>query len=165
MPGRSLFTLAIGLGTAVLGGCGEEAPKSDKAAARSGLIKSEETRDWIQLNDHIQPEIWLAERSIATRSEDPKAVRAALETAAEHFHEPVRMIANRAAQLEAMLAPLGAKDDAAVPLVRRLTAVAGTSRPAEGFGSVGQQYYNLRMAGLNGDDAMADLAKHYGTHD
>ena len=69
------------------------------------------------------------------------------------------MIANRAVQLEGMLAGVPASEKA-LDLIESLTAVVGSR--AESFGAICQQYYNLRSSGLGREEALSDLKQRYG---
>jgi len=72
------------------------------------------------------------------------------------------MIANRAVQLEAMLDPTDGRETA-VWLIAALADIVKEPGKVESFGAVGQQYYNLRKAGLNERDALDDLSRRYGS--
>lgn len=110
--------------------------------------------------DRTPPELWLASRQ-AHRDlpEDDVGVtelKHALDVAARRFREHPRMIANRAVQLEGMLGEkhLG---EAAPELIERLSRVPGETRYVESFGGLCQQYYNLRMQGLEPEAAVRAL--------
>lgn len=77
------------------------------------------------------------------------------------YRESERMIANRAVQLEGMLAGIGIKETAAV-ILDDLTAVAGEVGQTEGFGAVSQHYYNLRASSNSRGEALAALKSRYG---
>lgn len=70
------------------------------------------------------------------------------------------MIANRAVQLETMLNPTDGRESA-VWLVTELAQVVTEPGRVEGFGALGQQYYNMRKAGLSEQDALQDLSRRY----
>ena len=71
------------------------------------------------------------------------------------------MIANRAVQLEDMLKSEGG-GESAIFLIDRLNGAIAPGR-IESFGAAGQQYYNMRRAGLTGEQALDALSKRYGT--
>lgn len=73
------------------------------------------------------------------------------------------MVANRAVQLEAMLDPTDGRETA-VWLLAMLSEVVTEPGKVEGFGALGQQYYNLRKTGLSERDALQDLSRRYGSH-
>lgn len=122
-------------------------------------------RQWLDSTDAIRPEVWLASRlsnraaSEATPSLEQLA--ALLEAASRQFHDPPRMIANRAVQLEGMLAELGGTEQAP-ELIEILARVIDGSDAREGFGAVCQHYYNLRASGLGQDQTLTDLKRRYG---
>lgn len=71
------------------------------------------------------------------------------------------MIANRAVQLEGMLAARGGTEQAP-DLIELLAQVVDGVSAAEGFGAVCQHYYNLRSSGLGQDETLTDLKRRYG---
>lgn len=164
MQCRTLLAPAAALCLSVFAGCGEETPKSEKAASRSGLVSSEETRDWLGPKDGVEPEHWLAQHTKAPGDKNEQAIKSALVAASGRFGEDVRMIANRAVQLETMLAPMGADNESALMLLQRLTVAVGLQTRVEGFGAVGQHYFNLRKSGLSSAAAASEIEKHYGAH-
>jgi len=135
----------------------DEAPIADKAAGEAA---------WLGLADDDLPEEWLVRRKANTGAAvDPRAVEAArtlLERASTRFSDQPRMIANRAAQLEEMLAEKGHSEDATT-LIEGLLRAAGGSKPTGGFASLCQYYFNLRAQGLDRDQAIDALAKLYGS--
>jgi hypothetical protein len=80
--------------------------------------------------------------------------------AAHRFGDPPRMIANRAVQLEAMLASAGISESAP-ELIVSLSEIS-EERPREGFGSLCQHYFNLRKQGLDREAALAQLKSRSG---
>ena len=113
---------------------------------------------WLDAHSSVTPEQWLASR-VAQKDlaeTDPKveAMRAELQTAAKRFGDEPRMIANRAVQLEEMLAARGI-DEGAPELIALLSSSA--AEPKEGFGSVCQHYFNLRQQGIGRDAALQQL--------
>ena len=154
---------ALGLALAALSavGCEDEAeigsaPLPVETAKPAALPRM----TWLGLHDAVTPERWLASREANAdlAEDDPKviALRAELAAAAQRFRDPPRMIANRAVQLEAMLAAIGVAEHAP-ELIALLSSAAGAVRPQEGFGAICQHYYNLRKQGLDRDTALAQL--------
>jgi len=115
---------------------------------------------WLDPRDTTRPERWLASREAKAdlEDDDPKviALRDDLIMAAHRFRDKPRMIANRAVQLEAMLAAAGIIEHAP-ELIVLLSTAATDGQPQEGFGSICQHYYNLRIQGLDREAALAQL--------
>ena len=158
----SLCALTIAAGA----GCGDEnsdAAKRDGGSDASALAS--ETA-WIGLADDTLPEEWLVRRKVKAGAEiDPRkveAARALLAEASKRFGDKSRMIANRAAQLESMLADKGYGEDATA-LIETLMRIAPGSKPTGGFASLCQYYFNLRVQGLDREQALDALAKRYGS--
>jgi hypothetical protein len=116
--------------------------------------------EWLDQRDKTHPEVWLASREANADldEKDPTvvALKTNLDAAAHHFHDAPRMIANRAVQLETMLAAEGIEEHAPA-LIDSLTATAGARQMREGFGAMCQHYYYLRKQGLNREAALAQL--------
>jgi len=68
------------------------------------------------------------------------------------------MIANRAVQLEEMLKEKDI-DESAPAIIVTLSEVPGNKRYLESFASLTQQYYNLRMDGIDREQAIEALKK------
>ena len=102
---------------------------------------------------------WLASRQAKCRSRRERsvglAIGASLSAAADRFRDPPRMIANRAVQLEEMLASEGITETAP-ELIDALSSAAG-STAREGFGAICQHYFILRKQGLGRDAALEQL--------
>ncbi len=115
---------------------------------------------WLDLRDPTAPERWLASREAKADLDDDApgvvALRTDLALAAQRFREPPRMIANRAVQLEEMLAAMGIVEHAP-ELVVLLSSAVTDGRPHDGFGAIAQHYYNLRKQGLDRETALAQL--------
>jgi hypothetical protein len=115
---------------------------------------------WLDSNDGITPERWLASRAadadLPETSPEVEAMRDELNRAAEQFRDPPRMIANRAVQLEDMLAGRGIEESAPelIDLLSEATAKTGLK---QGFGAVCQHYFNLRQQGIGRDAALEQL--------
>lgn len=115
---------------------------------------------WLDANGGVTPERWLASRAanadLPETSAEVEAMRNELNQAAEQFRDPPRMIANRAVQLEGMLAARGIKESAPelIDLLSEATAQTGLK---QGFGAVCQHYFNLRQQGVGRDAALEQL--------
>lgn len=131
------------------------APQDEESSAYSGIA-------WLGPGSHIAPAQWLASR--AEKSELPaqdarvETVRKELAEAARQFGEEPRMIANRAVQLEEMLAERGI-DESATDLIETLMPLGSAAGPREGFGTVVQHYFNLRKQGLDRGAALSRLER------
>jgi hypothetical protein len=152
-------------------GCSDEPASNQQAEHQSsemhsGLTGNGNPPKWIDATSRVDPVAWLIEREKSLgrdlSADDADQLRQSLAKAAERFKEDPRMIANRAVQLETMLNPEDASESAA-QLVGRITDVVHETGRAEGFGALGQQYYNLRKAGLSGQEAIDDLTRRYGS--
>jgi len=117
---------------------------------------------WLKRTDPIDADVWLASRDAGHDLEplDPAVtqMRRRLEVAAHRFRDHPRMIANRAVQLETMLKEKGI-DELAPGLIDTLCEVPGDRRYVESFSSLTQQYYNLRLEGLDKAQAVEALRK------
>lgn len=106
---------------------------------------------------HVKPERWLASRAVghdlAEDAPEVEALKRKLEVAGKRFRDYPRMIANRAVQLEDMLHSKGLGEPA-TQLISDLSEVPGDMRYVESFGSLSQQYYNLRLQGLDRREAL-----------
>jgi hypothetical protein len=147
-------------------GCGEEQPPDRHAERRSGFDTVQGNSNWLDALTKADPAVWLLERqSAAGESVDPARLRdlqQLLKKAASRFKEETRMIANHAVQLEQMLQTKGEGENA-VWLIERLTDVVSEVGRIDGFGALGQQYYNLRNAGYSKQAALDELSRHYGS--
>ncbi|KWT65217.1 hypothetical protein APY04_2966 [Hyphomicrobium sulfonivorans] len=83
-------------------------------------------------------------------------MREKLDTASKRFRDHPRMIANRAVQLEGMLQEKKIAERAP-EIIDTLCEVQLSGRSVESFSSLTQQYYNLRMEGLDRDKAIVAL--------
>ena len=154
------------LGLALLpGGCGEEAPEPREpgtVAARNDAAPGP-AADWLAPTDATEPALWLARRASGGESVDPAgvaALRARLGAARAHFVEDPRMIANRTAQLGAMLAEIG-QSEGPEALVAALTEVAALGRGRQLYGELCQHYVTIRRTGLGREAALARLRERY----
>jgi len=156
-------TILIALGV-TLSGCGEE-PAQEVAtppAPVNSAPPASHQLDWLRQTDPIAPEQWLASRQVRRDLDlyDPEVgtMRQTLEVAAMRFRDHPRMIANRAVQLEEMLKEKHI-DESAPAIIATLSEVPGSKRYLESFASLTQQYYNLRMDGLDREQAIEALKK------
>ncbi|QIB35758.1 hypothetical protein [Ancylobacter pratisalsi] len=150
----SLVTTAL-----VLAGCPDagEPERGERVteAAGDALVR----KSWLQPTDATPPARWLASREAgADLAADAPAVagwRELLDDADQRFGETDRMIANRAAQLEAMLAEINVRETARQLLTDFASLAAKGSR--SGFSDICQHYFNLRSQGMSRRDALAAL--------
>lgn len=149
---------ALAVLACMLVACGEEAPPQRTATAPSMAADTAEASAWLGAHDATPPARWLiahlpdpARAGAAT----PDAVTALLQTAADRYRESPRMIANRAVQLQTMLAEEGLDEDA-VSLLTRLARLPPANRVS--FSADCQHYYNLRVQGIDREQALARLA-------
>lgn len=156
---RALLLAALPL---ALVACDEAADIETTTAATEQAPKKPELPriKWLDAKSAASPERWLASREAKADLDenDPAvaAIRTDLEAARAHFGESQRMIANRAVQLEEMLAGVGIEEHAP-ELIPLLSGAASEPRSREGFGSLCQYYFNLRKQGLDREGALAQL--------
>jgi len=152
-------------------GCSDEPVSNHEAEHQSsekhsGLAGNDNLPKWIDATSRVDPVAWLIKREKALgrdlSADDAEQLRQSLAKAADRFKEDPRMIANRAVQLETMLKPRNTSESA-VQLVGRITDIVHETGRAEGFGALGQQYFNLRKAGLSEQEAIDDLTRRYGS--
>ncbi len=170
--GRAVGTLLCAIAAAAaVAACGDESTESVKrestgvASAHNGESEHTGETAWLGLDDETPPEEWLVQRREKSVTQvGPHKVNAArvlLEEASQRFGDQSRMIANRAVQLEQMLAQKGYDEDA-MALIETLMHVAPGSKPTGGFASICQYYFNLRVQGLDREQALSVLAERYG---
>lgn len=149
---------------AVTAGCGDEAADdaSSAPAAADETGASPHRLEWLKQTDAIAPEQWLASREAGRDLDlyDPAvgAMRRTLDVAAARFRDQPRMIANRAVQLEEMLNEKNI-DERAPGIIATLSEIPGQTRYVESFAALTQQYYNLRMEGLDRAQAIEALKR------
>ncbi|MDR7036619.1 hypothetical protein J2X36_001360 [Methylobacterium sp. BE186] len=123
---------------------------------------------WLAPTDRTEPALWLARRAAGGEgrpdASELAGLRKALDEAKPHFVEDRRMIANRTAQLETMLAEIGETEEPA-SLVAGLTGVAAASGRRRLYGEMCQHYVTVRRAGLGREAALARLAERYAAQD
>lgn len=168
-PAKSHQTFVVAARVCLLGllpllGLGCEDASSPEAATTAATQKEDTPAlpriKWLDAHANVTPQQWLASRAAhADLSEsDPKVeeMRSELNTAAKHFGDPPRMIANRAVQLEGMLAAKGI-EESAPDLIKLLSSATSATGPKQGFGAVCQHYFNLRQQGVGRDAALQQL--------
>lgn len=161
---RSLL-LACLLGSGlIVTACSDEPATEASAPAQSASAPAPHLHAlaWLKRTDPIDADVWLASREAGHDLEplDPAVteMHRRLEVAAQRFRDHPRMIANRAVQLETMLKEKGI-DEPAPSLIETLCEVPGNRRYIESFSSLTQQYYNLRLEGLDKAKAVEALRK------
>ena len=134
----------------ILAGCDDPAPPPGREAAIAPKSQafSVATRNWIDVKDGVSPAVWLASREAGrdVAANDPAAdsFRALLQEADVRFSEGPRMIANRAVQVQAMLAERGVTESPR-EVIEGLVSV-GQIGERSGFGETCQHYVNARAA-------------------
>lgn len=132
----------------LLAACDDPPPSADRSAASApkGDAFSAANRSWIDIKDDISPAVWLASREagrdIAPNDPAVTSFRALLEEADVRFSENARMIANRAVQVQAMLAERGVEESPR-DVIEGLVSVGQIGERA-GFGETCQHYVNAR---------------------
>lgn len=154
--------LAASLAIFMLAACSDESDTPSApppASATQSQIKIH-SLEWLRKTDPVAPEQWLASREagrdLDATAPEVEAMHKALEIAATRFRDYPRMIANRAVQLQGMLLKKGI-DEHAPSVIATLCEVPGNTRSIESFASLTQQYYNLRLKGLDKGQAVAEL--------
>ena len=116
-------------------------------------------KPWLDLKDRTPPEQWLASREagedVPSSSSGVAELRALLAQADRRYGETPRMIANRAVQLEAMLAERGIEETAR-RVIEGLIAVGREDDPRN-FGETAQHYFNIRVTGMSREEALLSL--------
>ena len=150
---------------AALTGCDAPPPPAEKPAAAPAPSQSEAFsaagRSWIDVNDKISPAVWLASREAGrdVPPNDPAAnsMRALLSEADARFTEGPRMSANRAVQIETMLAERGVRESAR-GVIEGLVSIGEPGERA-GFGETGGHYVNARIAAPDRSAALEAMRK------
>lgn len=140
-------------------GCSDEtASPSLQAPAQN---KSVNPIRWLDRHAALSPEDWLVSRTrknvnrgVPTASK----IRRELDRAARYFGDSPRMIANRAVQLETMLAAQGINEDA-LDLIVDLSNLVLLEMKAEGFGARCQHYFTIRIQHKNKEEALVALKR------
>lgn len=133
------------------------APEGVEAARVSVAIAG---KTWLDVGDRTPPALWLASREagedVAPSAPEVAELRALLARAGGRYSETPRMIANRAVQLEGMLAERGIEETAR-HVIEGFVAVGRTDAP-RGFGETAQHYFNIRTTGLSREEALLSVA-------
>lgn len=162
---RRVARVGIAVALLALGACSDE--PEEHAVTRHVPSEPPAIHQMPRLDrgEHIKPEQWLASRDaghdVAEDAPEVAELRALLTVAGKRFREYPRMLANRAVQLETMLHNRGLGEPA-TRLIADLSEVPGDKRYVESFGSLSQQYYNLRLQGFDRQEAL-NLLKRGGT--
>jgi len=150
--------------TLIVAACSDEPSIETSAPAQPASAPAPRLHalPWLKRTDPVDADVWLASRE-AGHDVDPldpavTAMHRRLEVAAQRFRDHPRMIANRAVQLETMLKEKGI-DEHAPGIIDTLCDVPGDRRYVESFSSLTQQYYNLRLEGLDKAKAVEALRK------
>lgn len=153
---QSAFMLAL---TLTVAACEEQRPESEQplrptAHADNGKVLSR--KRWLDVNETTTPEHWLASREagadVAPSAPEVETFRNLLARADRRYTETPRMIANRAVQLEEMLAARGI-DEKARLVIEGLTE-AGADDEGRGFGETAQHYFNARASGADREEGL-----------
>jgi hypothetical protein len=156
--GHALALLAL-----ALAGCGEAATEREPGTVAARDDRAAPPADWLGPTDATEPALWLARREAGGGPAAPDALarlRAALAAARPRFVEDARMIANRTAQLEAMLSEIGAAE-APAALIEALSGIAAASGRRQLYGELCQHYVTVRRQGLDRDATLARLRERY----
>lgn len=161
---RSLLFACLLGGSLTMSACSDEPSIEASAPAQPATAPAPHLHalPWLKRTDPTDADVWLASRE-AGRDLDPldpavSEMHRRLEVAGQRFRDHPRMIANRAVQLEAMLKEKGI-DEHAPNIIDTLCGVPGDRRYVESFSSLTQQYYNLRLEGLDKAKAVEALRK------
>jgi hypothetical protein len=157
--------LITALAVALAAGCSDEQRDNRNARPPKPPPALHELKR-LETTEGPTPAQWLASRQAGQdlSEEDPRVAAYVhmLDTAGRRFREYPRMIANRAVQLEEMLAEKS-MPESAPQLIIVLSSVPGDTRYVESFGALCQQYFNLRTQGLERKEALALLRTSGGT--
>lgn len=122
-------------------------------------------KPWLDVRDRTPPEQWLASREagvdVPPSTPQVAELRALIAQADRRYGETPRMIANRAVQLEAMLAERGIEETAR-RVIEGLIVVGREDEPRN-FGETGQHYFNIRTTGMSREDALLSLVPDKGS--
>lgn len=156
--------LVVGyLALLLLGGCDEPAPDQRRVASAAPPASefSMARRDWLDIKDRISPAVWLAsreaERDVTPNDPAASELRGLLDEADRKFTEGTRMIANRAVQVQAMLAERGVTESPR-EVISGLVSIAAPDERA-GFGETCQHYVNARASSPSREAALQALSR------
>lgn len=135
------------------------APAAVEAPAQTAF--SIAGRSWIDVDDKMSPALWLASREAGRDlpADDPAVAsfRALLHEADIRFSEASRMVANRAVQVQGMLAERGVKETPR-EVIEGLVSIGEIGERA-GFGETCQHYVNARVTSPDRAAALAALKR------
>jgi hypothetical protein len=158
---RMISAGALGAGLALSGGCNEqsEMPRSNMAAMAQPTSAVANKR-WLDVNDPTPPEVWLASReakvNLPPSASQVRSFRDLIDRAHRRYVETPRMIANRAVQLEEMLAARGIEENARLG-IEGLVALRADNGDRRSFGEAVQHYFNIRAAAVSREQALRSL--------
>jgi hypothetical protein len=158
---RTISVCMFGTGLAALGGCDSqvETSHSKTATLAQSAIAIAEKR-WLDANDPTLPELWLASREakadLPTSAPQVKAFRDLIARAGRRYVETPRMIANRAVQLEEMLAARGIEENARLA-IEGLIDIREDNGDRRSFGEAVQHYFNIRQIAPSREQALRSL--------
>lgn len=145
----------------------DEQPEGEqplRPAAEANAAKAISQKRWLDVGEPTTPEHWLASREagtdLAPSAPQVETFRDLLARADRRYTETPRMIANRAVQLEEMLAARGIDENARL-VIEGLTG-AGTDDEGRGFGETAQHYFNARANGANREESLRLLQRSEG---
>lgn len=147
----------------LLAGCDDQAPPQNRSASSAPAAGafSIANRSWLDIKDEVSPSVWLASREAGrdVAPNDPAAAsfRGLLEEADIRFSEGPRMIANRAVQVQAMLAERGVRESPR-EVIEGLVSIGQIGERA-GFGETCQHYVNARTASPSRMAALEALSR------
>lgn len=153
--------LAILVMVNLVTGCEDPPPPASKQQTESKeAVDAGDMRriTWLESTDKVKPELWLAALQSGASQPDAELVsrlRKLLVLASTEYLESPRMVANRTAQLVAMLREVGQTEGHEQVLQDLLSLPkTGTTGNARTMSAVVAQYVNLRRSGM---DRMAAL--------
>jgi hypothetical protein len=158
---KTIIVCAVAAGFAVLGGCDSqfETPHAKTAALAQSAAAVADKR-WLDVNDPTLPEVWLASREakadLPASAPQVEAFHDLIGRASRRYVETPRMIANRAVQLEEMLAARGIDENARLAL-EGLIGVRDDNGDRRSFGEAVQHYFNVRATAISRDQALRSL--------
>lgn len=161
VPARLSRLFLVVLAVLCLAGCDEDSETAKLTPVpqdEGDAIYTQIT--WLDAGSPITPAQWLASRAAKAElpQNDPRvaAARKELGLAAHRFGDEPRMIANRAVQVENMLAEQGIHENAS-DIIAALVPIADKPGALQGFGTLCQQYFILRQQGFDRNAAVEHL--------